>query len=237
MNVLILGAGGSIGAALVEEYLADDRVELVIAIHRQAVSSVHERICWLSADLGDASSIDACAHKIGELDVPIHRWVCCSGYLHGDAGGPEKTLRKLNYDKLGTDMSVNALGPLVLFSKLATALKKLEDFRGVFLSAQVGSIEDNQLGGWYGYRMSKAALNMGIKCLAIEMRSWRTQPIVIAVHPGTTTSALSKPFTQSRAATLQSPDACAQRLYRLAESVTVEQSGQFLKLDGSNLPW
>jgi NAD(P)-dependent dehydrogenase (short-subunit alcohol dehydrogenase family) len=101
----------------------------------------------------------------------------------------------------------------------------------------VGSIEDNRLGGWYGYRMSKAALNMGVRCLAIECSRWRSQPTIVAVHPGTTASNLSKPFTKTRTAPVQSPEQCATRLYQLIETLEPQQNGQFLKLSGEILPW
>ena len=100
----------------------------------------------------------------------------------------------------------------------------------------MGSIEDNRLGGWYGYRMAKAALNMGVKTLAIESQRWRRAPIIVAVHPGTTKSNLSKPFTAQRKQ-LQSAAECGARCYRLIEGLTDTHSGTFLKLDGTQLPW
>ena len=109
--------------------------------------------------------------------------------------------------------------------------------RAIFLSAQVGSIGDNRLGGWYGYRMSKAALNMGVRCLAIECGRWRSAPAVVAVHPGTTLSGLSQNFIQARMASVQTAAECAMQLKGLTESLTAEQNGQFLRLNGESVPW
>jgi len=233
MNVMIVGGGGGIGRALVEEYVKVPGVQQIYATHHRPISSVSSAVQWLSLDLSDPHSIDALAAQVNE---PIDRWICCTGILEGAHGGPEKTLRQLNAHKLQWDYQVNAVGPAMAFSSMAQRLRG-DGMRAVFLSAQVGSIEDNRLGGWYGYRMSKAALNMGIRCLAIECSRWRSSPTIAAVHPGTTVSNLSRAFTKTRKAPLQSADECAKQLRQLIESLSVEQSGQFLKLNGETLPW
>ena len=233
MNVMILGAGGGIGRALLEEYSSSPDVSCIYATHHRDVSSVTPLIRWLRADMSDPASIMA---LVEQVDRPIHRWISCTGILASDHGQPEKTLRQLSSSKLQFDYQVNALGPLTAFSALANQLRS-GDVRAVFLSAQVGSIEDNRLGGWYGYRMSKAALNMGVRCLAIECARWRQAPVVVAVHPGTTETNLSSAFTKTRKAPVQSAAACARQLKVLVESLVSGQSGQFLKLNGQTLPW
>lgn len=233
MNVMILGAGGGIGRNLLEHYRADPQVQRIYATHHRQVSSIDPAVRWLTVDMADPDSVSTLA---GTIDEPIHRWICCTGLLAGPNGQPEKTLRQLASPKLQHDYAVNAIGPVTLFAQMAKQLRSA-GMRAVFLSAQVGSIEDNRLGGWYGYRMSKAALNMGIRCLAIECGRWRSEPTIVAVHPGTTASNLSKPFTKTRAAPVQSPAQCAARLYDLIESLKPQQTGLFLKLSGETLPW
>jgi NAD(P)-dependent dehydrogenase (short-subunit alcohol dehydrogenase family) len=233
MNVMILGAAGDIGRHLLEHYLAKPEVQCIFATHHREVSSICSSVRWLTVDMADPDSIE---NQAAAIDVPIHRWICCTGLLAGPHGQPEKTLRRLASNKLQHDYAVNAVGPLTLFAQLARQLRS-DDLRAVFLSAQVGSIEDNRLGGWYGYRMSKAALNMGVRCLAIECGRWRSRPTIVAVHPGTTASNLSRPFTKSRTTPVQSPEQCAARLYELVEALAPEQTGQFLKLSGEILPW
>lgn len=233
MNVMILGAGGGIGRNLLEHYLAQPQVQRIYATHHRQVSSIDPAVRWLTVDMADPDSVSALA---GTIDEPIHRWICCTGLLAGPYGQPEKTLRQLTPPKLQHDYAVNAIGPVTLFAQMAKQLRSA-GMRAVFLSAQVGSIEDNRLGGWYGYRMSKAALNMGIRCLAIECGRWRSEPTIVAVHPGTTASNLSKPFTKTRAAPVQSPAQCAARLYDLIESLKPQHTGLFLKLSGETLPW
>lgn len=237
MNVLIVGAAGAIGAALLRRYLDNPAVEQVVAIHHQPMNSNDDKLHWLNCDLRDEQSIAHCAEQLAEMELPIHRWVCASGYLQGPLGGPEKSMRNIRSAKLHDDFAVNTIGPVLLFSAMANKLKLVAGFKAAFLSAQVGSIEDNQLGGWFGYRMSKAALNMGIRCLAIEAGRWRNEPTIVAIHPGTTISNLSKDFVQQRKAPLQSAEHCAEKLDQLIESLSVEGTGKFYRLDGSQLPW
>jgi NAD(P)-dependent dehydrogenase (short-subunit alcohol dehydrogenase family) len=233
MNVMIVGAAGGIGSAVLEHYLNHPNVGRVYATHHRPVSSTVENLQWLQLDMADGDSI---ATAMAAVDVPIDRWICCTGLLAGTYGQPEKTYRQLDHTKLQHDYAVNAVGPLSAFAQLAKQLRS-DGMKAVFLSAQVGSITDNGLGGWYGYRMSKAALNMGVRCLAIECARWRSSPTIVAVHPGTTVSNLSRPFTQSRTAPMQTTAQCAQALYELVEFLGPSQSGRFLKLDGQELPW
>ncbi|MEZ7817986.1 MAG: NAD(P)-dependent dehydrogenase (short-subunit alcohol dehydrogenase family) [Candidatus Azotimanducaceae bacterium] len=237
MNVLIVGATGAIGAALLERYLLNPEVEQIIAIHHLPVSAVHDKVRWLTCNLRDDQSIAQCTEQLAALELPIHRWICASGYLQGPLGGPEKSMRNIRGAKLHDDFAVNTIGPILLFSAMANKLKVVPGFKAAFLSAQVGSIEDNQLGGWFGYRMAKAALNMGIRCLAIEAGRWRNTPTIVAIHPGTTVSNLSKAFVKQRKAPLQSAQQCAAKLDLLIEKLTPEETGQFYRLDGSQLPW
>lgn len=237
MNVLIVGAAGAIGAALLERYLHNPEVEQIVAIHHLPASGAHDKVRWLQCNLRDEQSIDLCVEQLTAMDLPIHRWVCASGYLQGPLGGPEKSMRNIRGAKLHDDFAVNSIGPILLFSAMANKLKVVPGFKAAFLSAQVGSIEDNQLGGWFGYRMAKAALNMGIRCLAIEAGRWRNEPTIVAIHPGTTVSNLSKAFVKQRKAPLQSAQTCAEKLDLLIERLTPEGTGQFYRLDGSQLPW
>ena len=229
MNVMILGAGGGIGET--DHYQADPQVQR-ICDSPSPMSSIDPG--GALADRGFGRPVPY-RHWLGQLTNPSIAGFAVPDYWLGPTGG-QKTLRQLASPKLQHDYAVNAIGPVTLFAQMAKQLRSA-GMRAVFLSAQVGSIEDNRLGGWYGYRMSKAALNMGIRCLAIECGRWRSEPTIVAVHPGTTASNLSKPFTKTRAALVQSPAQCAARLYDLIESLKPQQTGLFLKLSGETLPW
>ena len=156
MKVMILGAGGGIGRALLEAYAEAPQTTQIYATHHLAVCDVSPLVRWLQLDLGNPASVEALTDQVED---PIDRWICCTGVLTYSDNGPEKSLRQLRAEKLQRDHMINAIGPLTAFSAMASKLRT-PGLRAAFLSAQVGSIEDNRLGGWWSYRMSKAALNM-----------------------------------------------------------------------------
>ena len=163
--------------------------------------------------------------------------VFCSGFLHNSLHQPEKRISEVSEDYLSKSFKINAAGPLLFFSKISEMIKKIDNVKVIFLSAQVGSIEDNRSGGWYGYRMAKAALNMAIKSISIEAARWVRPPIVVAIHPGTTISNLSSRFLGQRTSTAQSPSECASKLSSIMSSLDIGDSGKFLTLSHSELPW
>lgn len=240
LNVLVIGGNGAIGAALIRQYQRwaqdNDQVLQVYATYHRQRPQANAGVHWRQLDLRDFASIAGFADWVQEIDTLQH-WVCCSGYLHGDLGNPEKALKDLQGEKLLNDLAVNSVGPLAAFQASVVALKKAQLAKVAFLSAQVGSIDDNRSGGWYGYRMSKAALNMGIRCAAIECARWRRPPVIVALHPGTTTSALSQPFTARRNPPPQSAEQCAHDLLQRMLALTVAETGSFQRLDGSAIPW
>jgi NAD(P)-dependent dehydrogenase (short-subunit alcohol dehydrogenase family) len=220
----VIGASGAIGAAFVDALRNNPRCAQVIALHRNSVPAI---------DLTDEVSIQAAAAEV-KLQGPFHLIIHAAGILHQQDFMPEKKLGDLNMAQMQTMFMVNAFGPGIVlrhFSKL------LDKQRGVFalLSAKVGSIEDNRLGGWYSYRASKAALNMMIKTAAIEIK--RTQPnsVVIAVHPGTVTSALSHPF---RGAEIGRPaELAANEMLTVIDQLHADDTASFVSYKGERLPW
>lgn len=220
----VIGGSGAIGAAFVHALQNDPRCAQVIALHRNSVPAI---------DLTDEASIETAAAAIKSLG-PFHLIIHAAGILHQQEFMPEKKLGDLNMAQMQTTFMVNTFGPAIVlrhFSKL------LDKQRGVFalLSAKVGSIQDNRLGGWYSYRASKAALNMMIKTAAIEIK--RTQPnaIVIAMHPGTVNSALSQPF---RGAEIGRPaEQAANEMLEVIDRLQLEDHAGFLSYKGERLPW
>ena len=240
-KVLIVGGGGAIAGQLIRQYQlwsqsTGQPLELYVT-SRQRPPAVHSGITWLQVDFRNPESIAAAGEELSKRATVLDHWVCCAGYLHGDFGLPEKALKSLQAAKLSGDFAVNSVGPLLMFQVCLGLLKRAPLAKAVFLSAQVGSIEDNRSGGWYGYRMSKAALNMGVRCAAIDCARWRRPPAIVAVHPGTTVSGLSEPFTAHRPDTPQTAEQCAAKLFSRIQALSVEESGTFQRLDGSNIPW
>lgn len=231
MNVLVVGGGGGIGGALVRAYLAHPGVEAVIATcHRQGATFTHPRLTWRALDVSDEDQVAGLAAGIPSLQ----RLINCVGVLHGDGWNPEKTVQSVDPAFFLRSVEVNTLPTLLLAKHFAKALRGGPSVFAT-LSAKVGSIGDNRLGGWYSYRVSKAALNMALKTLALEWRVKLPHCCVAAIHPGTTETALSEPFGAQLARV--SPAATAARLHSLIEGLTSEQTGRFWHWDGSELPW
>lgn len=196
----------------------------VVGIHRQSDPSI---------DYQDPSSIEACANILSHAE-PFQLIINTIGVLHSNDWMPEKKLDDINADQLMDLMRINAVGPALTirhFSKLLDPHSSVM----VTLSAKVGSIEDNRLGGWYSYRASKAALNMLIKTASIEFARTKPNSAIIAMHPGTVNSRLSKPF---RGAQIGRPaQDAALDMFRVIENLQKEDSGSFFSYSGEKLPW
>ncbi len=236
-TALLIGGAGGIGAQVLDQLVSDPGIYQVFATHHAAVCSLHPKLEWLVLDLTDESSIAACAERLIERVATLELVIGASGLLQGGGVAPEKSMAQVRSQGLLTAYAINAAGPISLVSRCGKALRRAQAPKVCFLSAQVGSIQDNRLGGWYGYRMAKAALNMGVKNLAIEMQRWRNQACVTAIHPGTTLTELSKPFVRGRQPPPQSVQAAAQQLLALVNGLDAESSGRFLHANGTELPW
>ena len=240
MDVLIVGASGSIGEELAKIYwakyssTADFRL---FVTHRKKGFEGLEGAINMFLDYEDEKSVVKCVSLLSEKELRPDIVVFCSGFLHNSLHQPEKRISEVSEDYLSRSFHINAAGPLLFFSKISEMIKKIDNVKVIFLSAQVGSIEDNRSGGWYGYRMAKAALNMAIKSISIEAARWVKPPVVVAIHPGTTISNLSSRVLGQRTSTAQSPAECASRLSSLISSLDFGDSGKFLTLSHAELPW
>lgn len=198
-----------------------------------ALEARGEQVVRLSrpeVDITDEASIAAAAPRIG----PVDKVIVATGLLHDGAQPPEKSYRALDPAALARSFAVNAIGPALVAKHVLPLLPR--DRRAVFaaLSARVGSISDNRLGGWYAYRASKAALNQLIRTLAVELR--RTHPLAICVglHPGTVDTRLSAPF-QRGVPDLFTPERSAAALLGVLDGLTPEQSGRLWAWDGREI--
>ena len=232
-SVLIIGGGSGIGWALAQHYAVSGA--RVSVISRQSAPQ-HPQINWLQDNLAaETASADIIAKALTQHPDTIF---ICNGVLHDDSGMPEKTIRQLDTDILAARFASNVQVPARYMKLLFSYLCKQPQVKLLALSAKVGSIGDNALGGWYSYRISKAALNMLIKNLSIEVGRLNKTAAIVSIHPGTTDTELSAPFQQNLpAGQLQSPDATAKRLASVAAELTAEQTGFLLNWDGSTLPW
>lgn len=231
-HILVVGAGGGLGNALVTHYL--NQGALVTAWSRREAPFMHDNLQWRVVEGYAPEQLEAETEQLTELDGVISTL----GMLHNDDFMPEKHLGAVNAAQLRHSFEVNAILPILLLEHLLPKLPRKQPAFWVQLSAKVGSITDNHLGGWYSYRASKAALNMLLKTASIELGRSHKQLVIAAVHPGTTDTELSAPFQERLPADkLYTPEQSAQRIAQVIENLTTEQSGKLLHWDGTELPY
>ena len=228
-RAVVLGASGAIGGALVQALQADPRCGSVTGLSRTGSSTEPP------LDLLDESALAAAAQRL-RAQGPVHLIIGATGILQVDGRPPEKRLADLDVATMARAHAVNAIGPALLIKHFHTLLPLKE--RGLLgvLSARVGSIGDNRLGGWYSYRASKAALNMLLRSAAIEVARQRPLAVLAALHPGTVRSALSAPIIGKAEA--HSPELAARHLLSVLDALPAEgASGRFHAWDGAAIPW
>ncbi|KQT32699.1 short-chain dehydrogenase [Sphingomonas sp. Leaf412] len=216
MTAVVIGAGGGIGAALADA-LADEG------------ETVH-RLTRADVELTDEASIAAAAARVGSPALVF----VATGLLHEDGHGPEKSIRDLDPVWLARQYAVNAIGPALVAKHFLPTMPRGQRSVLAVLSARVGSITDNRLGGWYGYRAAKAALNQLVRTLAIEDRRRNERGIVVGLHPGTVDTRLSSPFRQSGRDLFQ-PGRAAVQLLDVIDALKPADSGKLFAWDGSEV--
>ena len=223
---VVFGAGGGIGGALVAALAGDPRFAAVIGLGRGSAPRF---------DLLDEASIAEAVRAVAARGA-IRLAIDATGFLHDEAQMPEKSLRELDAGRLARSFALNAIGPALLMKHLLPALPR--EGRAMFatLSARVGSIGDNRLGGWYGYRASKAALNQFVRTAAVELARRSPAAICVALHPGTVATGLSAPFAAA-GLDVQAPEVAAARLLAVIDRLTPAESGGFFDHRGEAVPW
>ena len=214
-QAVVIGAGGGIGSALVAALQAQGWT--VTGLSRRSTPPL---------DLLDEASIEAAAGQLKASKAPIRLIIDATGFLHDAEFSPERSLRELDPAHFARAFALNATGPALLMKHFLPLLPR--QGRSVFatLSARVGSISDNRLGGWHAYRASKAALNQILRSVSIEMKRRKPEAICIALHPGTVATRLSEPFSKS-GLDVRPPDEAAQDLLRVIAGLTPDDSGGF----------
>ena len=222
---VVIGATGGIGGALVSALEATGRFE-VLPFSRKSD---------LAIDIEDENSIRLAAQyaaKRGEIRLVV----TATGFLHGSGFEPEKSWRRLDPVHMAKSFAINAIGPALLMKHFLPLLPRAGKSVFAALSAKVGSIADNRLGGWHSYRASKAALNQLVRTAAIELKRSRPESICVVIHPGTVATALSAPYSKE-GLSVQSPSQAADEIIACLNRLKAKDSGGFLDRIGAPLPW
>ncbi len=222
-RAIVFGATGGIGSAFVKVLERDSKCEEVVKLSRSSD---------LAFDLTDENTIEVAAKK---LDGEFHLLIDATGFLSDAIIAPEKSLRALNASTMAKLYELNAIGPALLMKHFSKLMPRKE--RAIFatLSARVGSIGDNRLGGWYAYRAAKAALNMMMKCTAIEVARTKPESVFVSLHPGTVVTSLSDPFAGDRERL--SPADSARQMLSVIDGLGPEESGSFWDFAGKRVDW
>jgi NAD(P)-dependent dehydrogenase (short-subunit alcohol dehydrogenase family) len=227
-SAVVIGASGGIGGAIVSA-LRDEGA--FAAVHALARSFAGDgRI-----DIADESSVATAAERVSHGPAPA-LVIVATGLLHEGERGPEKTLSDLDPAWLARNFAVNAIGPALVAKHFLPLMPRTGRSVLAVLSAWIGSISDNKLGGWHGYRASKAALNMLVRTLAIEEKRRNDRAIVVALHPGTVDTDLSRPFQGNvRPGTLFGPDRAALQLLDTIDGLRPPDSGKLFDYEGNEI--
>ncbi len=225
-NALVIGSNGGIGNALKAALEQNPSCANVVGLSRSVTADF---------DLRDEKTIESAAWRLSKQLGCFHLIVCATGILDVSGNGPEKSLAALDAGSMATAFAVNSIGPALLFKHLSPLLPVSGKCVFAVLSARIGSIGDNNLGGWYSYRASKAALNQIVKTASVEIARKRPEAVCLALHPGTIETKLTRKLARGRF-THDASDA-AQNLLNVIDSTTPERSGAFLAYDGSVICW
>jgi NAD(P)-dependent dehydrogenase (short-subunit alcohol dehydrogenase family) len=257
LNVLVVGASRGIGLGFVKQLLQLQNqinsqfsllsLQQIYATYRHQNSAQElfnlkeqelDKLICLPMDITDESSIISGIEQISQETKKIHLVIYCVGILHDRDLQPEKSLKQINSENLIRYFQVNSIGAILLAKHIMPLLRHQENSMFAAISAKVGSIGDNHLGGWYGYRASKTALNMFLKTISIEYSRRCPKTIIVALHPGTTDTNLSQPFQKNvTPEKLFSVSKTVNQLLEVMANLELKNSGEFFSWDGTPLPW
>ncbi len=235
LRCVVVGSSGGIGAAMVDALVESEQVSRIHALSRTGRSHPSPKVANLTFDFTDEDSLIAAAQALQEVK-PFDIVIVATGLLQGDGISPEKNLRALSHDGFAKSFEINTVGPAMTAKYFVPLLRRDEKAVFAALSARVGSISDNRLGGWYAYRASKAALNMVLKTLAIEIGRRFKKQIIIGLHPGTVDTDLSKPFQGNvPEGKLFTPEFSAESLLKVVDGLSADDSGNLFDWAGKQV--
>jgi NAD(P)-dependent dehydrogenase (short-subunit alcohol dehydrogenase family) len=227
---VVIGPGG-IGSAVAHELQQQGRHGPIWCLGRRTEPALD-----YAREGSLAQSAAWVAQQCADAGVPLSLLVVATGYLHGAQGQPERSWSHLQADQLAHSFLINSIGPALIMKHFLPLLPRQGPCAAVFLSAKVGSIADNQLGGWYAYRAAKAALNQLVKTASIEQARRNREAAVVALHPGTVDTALSAPFSK-QGLNVRSSQEAARQIVQVISTLDARYNGRFIDYLGQELPW
>ena len=236
-RAVVIGAAGGIGAAFSTALEDDPQVSVVHRFARSGADKTANESSIRYVDITDEASVRGAA-QVATNDGPLDLVIVATGILHGANIRPEKSMRDIYGDAMAEVFRINTIGPALVAKHFLPAMRSGAKTVFAVLTARVGSIGDNRLGGWVSYRASKAAANMLVKTLSIEQARRRPESVVIALHPGTVDTGLSKPFQGNvPPERLFTPETSATRLLEVINSIGAKDTGGFFAWDGQLIPF
>ncbi|MGD8355161.1 MAG: SDR family NAD(P)-dependent oxidoreductase [Methyloceanibacter sp.] len=223
---VVLGATGGIGQALSSDIAYRGQFDQILKLGRSTDPAI---------DILDEESLARAARHAGELGH-VRLVIDATGFLHDEHQGPEKTWRDITPEALSRSFALNAIGPALIMKQFLPLLPSTGKAVFATLSARVGSIGDNRLGGWYGYRASKCALNQFVHTASIELQRRRPEAVCVALHPGTVDTPLSQPFSRS-GLNVKQPSEAASSLISVIDALGPYDTGGFFDWRGTAVPW
>ena len=235
-SAAVFGATGGIGRALIEALCIDPNVGSVFALSRRKPDTIDRRIQWVPFDLESEETIRKASDCLKTLAGSLNLAMVATGVLHDNQDiRPEKNIKSLSGEAMDHIFRINATGPALIAKYCAPLLSKNEKSILAFLSARVGSISDNELGGWYSYRASKAALHMVVKTLSIELSRTHPKAICVAMHPGTVHTPLSRPFVAEKARNAVEPSEAALNITKVINGLELDHTGRIWDWQGKEI--
>jgi NAD(P)-dependent dehydrogenase (short-subunit alcohol dehydrogenase family) len=241
-NAMVIGASGGIGAELLRQLVALQQHQDIYAVSRTLPDKPMIGVTYVQIDSQNEAEVASFCSQLLSHDVQFSHIFCCIGVLHGENGTsllkPEKRLEDICSGQLQAYFTINSIIPAIWIKHCQRLLAGAEPAFMVFLSARVGSISDNELGGWYGYRASKAALNMLVKTAQVEFQRRSPKVSLLCYHPGTVDTPLSKPFqanvSKEKLFTAEFTASC---LLAILPTLSPAEGPFYLDWQGKNIPW
>ena len=241
-KAVVIGAGHGIGLSIAKELLRREPEIKIYASYRnsekaQELLELHDKIMVFQLDPCEERDLEKLAKTVSADPMNIGLVINCVAWLHTEYMKPEKNLRQINMTQMLESFRVNSIVTGLIARQFLPSFRHGQECSLVSISAKVGSITDNKIGGWYGYRAAKAAMNMILRTAAIEYARYSCRCSLLAIHPGTTVTQLSEPYIKNTKYKLHTPDETAKNIISVIDQQSYSPEARFLSWDNTTIEW